>query len=173
MIELILSISANNILGIKGINKLLWDSDVVNRFFRKNTLGSVVVMGNNTFKAVERPLTNRTNIVLSKTIKPGERNGVTYYDNIQNVMSDYPSFYVIGGGEIITAFFPFIDQIKLATISLDIGGREEYIFFPSDAVDEEFYQVQESAIIKDKEKISGLQSSIIFSKWRRDIETLH
>lgn len=172
MIELIVTISANGVVGIRGPNKLLWDTDVTDKFFRKNTLGSVVVMGNNTWKVLGKPLINRTNIVLAHH-RRGERNGVEFFDSIESIMTKFSSFFVIGGGEIFNAFLPFVDEIRLATISIDVGGDQDYIYFPTEIIDEDFFLVKESSIISDIEKTSELKCSIIFSHWKRDITNLH
>ena len=66
LITIIASISANRGLGKN--NQLLWKIPQDLSFFKKVTTGSPIIMGNKTYFSIGRPLPNRLNIVVSRTL---------------------------------------------------------------------------------------------------------
>ena len=66
LITIIAAISANRGLGKN--NQLLWKIPQDLSFFKKVTSGSPIIMGNKTYSSIGRPLPNRLNIVVSKTL---------------------------------------------------------------------------------------------------------
>jgi len=174
MISIITATSVTGIIGIKGVNDLLWHCKKDLEFFKKMTTGKNVVMGNNTFKSLRgNPLPDRLNLVLSRSEEPGNRNGVIYFNNMRDIVSTYESLVVIGGYDIYNLFIPIADEVCISTISLDIQGGQEFIYFPVESMEKEFYMEAESPIITDIDEESGLDISIIISRWNRKIPKLH
>jgi len=60
----IAAMSENRVIG-QG-NKIPWHLPEDFKWFKKMTLGNVVVMGRNTFESLGKPLPNRTNLVLTR-----------------------------------------------------------------------------------------------------------
>lgn len=174
MIEMIAAISVENILGLKGENSLLWDSEIDMQFFREQTEGKIVVMGNNTFMAMNRKaLPNRVNIVLSTTQKPGLFDGVYFFEDYLDVVKEFEDFTVIGGREIYELFFPLADSVIISHIGLSFDPSKDYALFNTDILDTEFYSNYQSAVVQDTDKISGLRFNLSFSKWQRRINEVH
>ncbi|MBS1174694.1 MAG: dfrA [Burkholderiaceae bacterium] len=65
-VTIIAAISQNRGLGKN--NQLLWKIPQDLSFFKKVTSGSPIIMGNKTYYSIGRPLPNRLNIVLSRTL---------------------------------------------------------------------------------------------------------
>jgi hypothetical protein len=63
----IAAMSENRVIGCGG--QIPWHLPEDFRFFRKMTLGNILVMGRRTFQAVGRPLAGRHTIVLSRRFK--------------------------------------------------------------------------------------------------------
>ncbi len=173
MISLITATSLNGVIGVRGTNKLLWNSKVDLDFFKDQTKGQVLVMGNNTFKSLGKPLIDRINIVLSKSEEPGKRDGVIYYDNISEIITNYPSFFVIGGEALYTMFLPIADEIIITTISLDVEDTSNLAYFPLDQMEKEFFMVGESEMFPDTDAYTGVPINLIFSRWHRGIPSIH
>ena len=173
MITMLAAISVTGIIGIRGVNTLLWKSKVDLSLFKDNTNKQVVVMGNNTFKSLRHKLKDRTNIILSKKEEPGTRDGVTYYNNIGDIITNYPNFLVIGGETVYNLFLPVADEIVISTVSLDFEGEGDYAYFPLDGMEKDFYMTNESEMIGDVDEISGLPINLIFTRWKRGVPNVH
>lgn len=61
----IAAMSLNRVIGRDG--RIPWHLPEDFRWFRRTTMGSFVIMGRKTFEHLGRPLSNRTNIVLTRT----------------------------------------------------------------------------------------------------------
>lgn len=173
MITMISAMSVNGIIGLKGANGLLWNSEVEMTFFRKNTIGNTVVMGSKTAETLEKPLIGRTNLVLSRKEPAGERDGFYYYNNMSDIISEYENFIVIGGEDLYNLFIDVADEVILTTLSIEFKGDSNYAYFPRDELEKNFFVVFESNMVTDVDKTSGLPINLIFSRWHRDIKRLH
>ena len=173
MITLLAATSVTGIIGVRGVNTLLWKSKIDLALFKSNTENQTVVMGNNTFKSIRHPLTNRINVVLSKTEEPGKREGVIYYNNIGDIITNYETFMVIGGEAIYNLFLPIADEVIISTISLDFKGAVSYAYFPTDLMEKDFSMTNESEVINDVDEISGLPIGLIFTRWKRGVPNVH
>ena len=136
--NIIVAVCKNN--GIGKNNALPWMLKQDLGFFKKKTIGNgnnVVVMGNNTFKSLDKPLPKRKNIVftrknnnelvkinlLSKNFKHDMQNP-TYFNNLKVFenyikLKKYENIWIIGGSEIYQKFLPFVKKIYLTQIYND------------------------------------------------------
>lgn len=123
--KIIVAISQNRVIGKKG--KMPWNYPEDLRFFKEKTSGSIVVMGRKTFESIGKPLPNRKNIVLSKTLIKSP-NIILFrdFDKLLKFLSD-KEYFVIGGETIFRLFIRHIDEIYLTEINRDIDGDR---FFP-------------------------------------------
>lgn len=69
MISIIVAIAGNGAIGRN--NQLLWHISEDLRYFKKVTAGHTVIMGRKTFESIGKPLPNRRNIVVSRTMAAG------------------------------------------------------------------------------------------------------
>lgn len=66
-VSLIVAAAENGVIGKAGT--LPWHLPNDLKYFRNKTRGHVVIMGRKTYESIGRPLTDRRNIVLSKSVK--------------------------------------------------------------------------------------------------------
>jgi dihydrofolate reductase len=111
MITLILACDSK--WGISKDGNIPWYSKKDLSFFRKITTNKIIVMGKKTWESLPiKPLPNRINIVISKTLK-----GDFIYDTPEKVIEKYKNedLVIIGGAEIYKWFF---ENCKIDTIYL-------------------------------------------------------
>src|SRR5882672_11139962 len=60
----IAAMSLNRVIGAE--NKIPWHLPEDFKWFKKMTMGNVVVMGRKTFEGLGKPLANRTNLILTR-----------------------------------------------------------------------------------------------------------
>lgn len=112
-------------------NALLWHIPEDFKHFKDLTSGHAVVMGENTFKSIGRPLPNRTNIVLSLT--PGfAAPGCVIVTSIDEALEktkevEQEEVFIIGGASIYKQFIPLADRLYLTLVE---GEYEADTFFP-------------------------------------------
>jgi len=137
IISLIAGTAKNNVIGYK--NTLPWGmipADMAH--FRKNTLGKPIIMGNNTFKSIGKPLKDRVNIVLSKD--GGEYEGCIFVSSPEDAIKEAEKTgaeeaMIIGGASVYNLFLPKADRIYLTKID---GEFEGDTFFPE--IDENIWK---------------------------------
>lgn len=141
MITLIAAIGANREIGKD--NKLLWDIPEEMRVFIKHTKGKTVLMGRKTFESIgNRPLPNRVNIVISRTMP--ETDGVHVYRSVQDALAEHPDVVVMGGEQIYRECMPLADELILSHVNMSFPDADS--FFPED--DNDLF-VQEDEVLHD------------------------
>jgi dihydrofolate reductase len=125
---IIAAIADNGVIGRD--NELPWDLPEDRRLFRDLTLGHAVIMGRRTFESLNgRPLPQRHNIVVSRTLAP--RSGI-------HICSDFDSALVrarqladkaffIGGEQIYRQSLAIADLMILSRVHGSFAGDT---FFP-------------------------------------------
>jgi len=112
-------------------NKLLWHISEDLQRFKKITSGHPVIMGQKTFESLDRPLPNRTNIVLSfdKSYKPQGAIVVHSLEEAIKIASEKDSeeIFFIGGGQIYAQAIKFADKLYLTLVE---GDYDADTFFP-------------------------------------------
>jgi len=120
--------------GIGKNNKLLWgfgDIPKDMRWFKKHTMGKVIIMGRKTAKSIGRPLLGRISIVLTrdKNYKAPEEYVVVHTrDEALGAAwrRGAPEVVVIGGGEIYRLFMPYISRIYLTIVENVFVGADTF-----------------------------------------------
>lgn len=115
--------------GIGAANDLLWVRDLPAdlQHFKQITTGHPIIMGNNTYKSLGRPLPNRQNIVISRSSDPIE--GFTVVGNLDAAYSaaNDDEVYVIGGGQIYQLALDTVDQLLVTEVDESFAAE---VFFP-------------------------------------------
>jgi dihydrofolate reductase len=127
--SLVVAASTNNVIGKD--NRLLWHLPNDLKFFKNTTWAMPVVMGRKTFEAVGKPLTGRTNIVVTRQ-QNWSAPGVTVVKTLQEAEAaaagtDAKEMFVIGGGQIYRESIDTADKIYLTRIHAKLEGDT---FFP-------------------------------------------
>ena len=102
------------------------------KLFKAHTTGNIVIMGRKTFDSIGRPLPNRRNIVVSKSIREDEKAaGVEYFPDLDHALSAAQEgdgrIFIIGGASI---YHQMIEKADCLYISLVEGDFEGDTYFP-------------------------------------------
>jgi dihydrofolate reductase len=115
MLSIIVAIAKNNAIGKD--NRLLWHIPEDLKYFRQVTSGHAVIMGRKTFESIGKPLPNRRNIVVSRTLPP--QDGITVVPSVaealQHVANETEAF-VIGGGAIYHETLPLAQKLYVTRV---------------------------------------------------------
>jgi len=92
------------------------------KWFKETTLNGTVIMGSRTWESLPfKPLPNRKNIVVSKSIKKlpdeVERLDADILNSRLAYLSREDNVWIIGGAGLITSVLSFVDDIWLRRIS--------------------------------------------------------
>lgn len=95
------------------------------KHFRETTKGAAVIMGRKTYESFpKRPLPDRENLVLSRSIK--ELDGARVFGDIDSLL-DYvktlkSKVFVIGGGDVYKQLAPYCDEALITRLYENMGG---------------------------------------------------
>lgn len=92
-----------------------WQRNAVDlKRFKELTTGNTIIMGSGTWNSnMPKPLPNRRNIVLSKTLKD---NRCEVYNNITDLLMHLrkdEQIFIIGGAKLLWMLHPYITKIYL------------------------------------------------------------
>ena len=115
---MIAAIGKNNALGKD--NDLLWHLPDDFKRFKQLTTGHKIIMGRKTFESFQKPLPNRTHIIITRdpNYNPDLPSCIVVHsieEAIQLVYDDDISF-IIGGGEIYELGMPYADVLEITRI---------------------------------------------------------
>ena len=125
MVSIIVAVAANGVIGDK--NSLLWHISEDLRFFKRTTSGHPVIMGRKTFESLGRPLPNRTNVVISRTIDSIE--GCIVVRSLEEAVALFPAeeeVFVIGGAQIYALALDIADRFYLTRVGHDYEGDTSF-----------------------------------------------
>jgi dihydrofolate reductase len=128
----IAAMASNRVIGRDG--KLPWHLPEDLKFFKKTTLHHAVLMGRKTFESIVavlgKPLPQRQNIVLSRTMTPHE--GVRIIASIDELQKDAAALgdpvYLIGGAQLYESLLDRCAEIYLTQLDHACDGDS---FFPA------------------------------------------
>ena len=128
---LIAGVARNGAIGRD--NQLLWHLPEDLAHFRRQTLGSPVIMGRKTWESLPerfRPLPGRRNVVLTHQADWRAVGAETAPDLATALarLSGEPRAFVIGGAQVYAAALPLADRLMLTVIDRDHEGDA---FFPA------------------------------------------
>jgi len=121
-ISIIAALAKNRVIGIE--NRLPWRLPEDLAHFKALTLGHPILMGRKTFESLGRPLTGRTNIVITRN--PGYRpEGCQVADSIPAAVAlckDADEIFFIGGAELYAQAIPQADRLYLTEVDIEAEG---------------------------------------------------
>ena len=127
LISLIAAMADNGAIGRD--NQLPWRMPDDLKRFKSLTLGKTVLMGRKTFESIGKPLTDRTNLVMTRD--PAFRaDGVIVVHSLGQALGraqDAEELVAIGGAEIYRLLMPFARRLYLTLVHAEIPGDT---FFP-------------------------------------------
>lgn len=127
--------AANRVIGRDGA--LPWHLPEDLKFFRKTTTGHPILMGRKTWESLGRPLPNRRNLILSRTLpdQPGAEV-LRSLDALDALALEGPVF-IIGGAEIYQLLLPRTHEILLTVLTNAVPGDTFFPAFEQDFAFEE------------------------------------
>ena len=142
LVSIIAATSHDGLIGVDG--RLPWHCPADLKWFRTNTVGKAVIMGRKTYESIGKPLPNRRNIVISRTLY--STPDVTVVRSLQDALDLlYPieEAMIIGGGSIYAEALPLATMLYLTRIPDDLcedvdptDSSKELTYFPDVSLDQ-------------------------------------
>ncbi len=128
MFSLIVAYDENKTIGYKG--NIPWHLPEDLKQFKAHTINKRIVMGNNTFKSIGKPLPNRHTIVITKN-KKEDTSDVSYVSDLISFLKENENtneeIMICGGASIYKQALPYCNRLY---ISLVDGKHEGDTYFP-------------------------------------------
>ena len=127
MIKAIVAMNHQRVIGIN--NQLPWHNKEDLHHFKETTLHQAVVMGRKTFESLKKPLSHRTNYVLT-TQADYSFPGIIVIHEIDSLLKQFQyeqDLYVIGGATLYELWLPYCQELIISYIE---GEYEGDAFFP-------------------------------------------
>ena len=80
IISHVVAMSNNNVIGVD--NNLPWNLKADLAHFKEYTLNKIIIMGRKTYESIGRPLPNRTNFIVSRTLN--RVAGANVFNNLED-----------------------------------------------------------------------------------------
>lgn len=128
----IAAMASNRIIGKDGA--LPWHLPEDLKFFRRMTTGHPIVMGRKTWESLGRPLPNRRNLVLSRTLAEALGAEVLPGLDALDALALKGHVYIIGGAAIYELLLPRTDEILLTVLTEPAAGDTSFPAFERDFV---------------------------------------
>jgi dihydrofolate reductase len=140
IISLIAAMDENRVIGRD--NEMPWDIPSDRKRFHAITRGHPVILGRKTFESIGRPLSGRTNIVLTRQ-KDYKVAGCTVVHNLESALAacvGADEVFVCGGEEVFRETISLAHRIYLTIVHEEFEGDA---FFPE--IPDDFTEVERSA----------------------------
>jgi dihydrofolate reductase len=146
-ISAIAAMSKNRVIGKD--NQIPWYLPADLKFFQRTTQGHHVIMGRKNYLSIGKPLSNRTNIVITRN-PFFISSGCIVVHSLEEALTIAHSaheqeVFIIGGGEIYSQALHLLDRIYLTVIDTIVEGD---VFFPEIGASD-WRLVQEEAFSPD------------------------
>ena len=124
-IKAIAAMSENRVIGNRG--DIPWHLPEDFKWFKKTTMGDILVMGRKTYESIGRPLPGRDTYVLSRT--PREIAGVHSFTDLEALdhLKTNQTIWIAGGGEIYKQMLGKCSELYLTRVHRSVAGDT---FFP-------------------------------------------
>ena len=125
-ISIIVAMTNNRVIGKD--NEMPWHLSDDLKNFKKLTLGKTVIMGRLTYDSIGKPLPNRKNIVLSRSLKDKKVNVLSSVEEALDITSSEEEVFIIGGQDIYLQTIKKATKLYITMINSEIEGDK---FFPN------------------------------------------
>ena len=139
MISLIVAYSSNNkVIGVN--NTIPWHIKEDFIHFKNYTTNKTIIMGEQTFLSIGKPLPNRKTIVATQKDFKYEHEDVTITNDLFATLEKYKNtdeeLVVCGGATIYKLALPYVDKMVISEVKKSYDGDA---YFPSF---EEFFELE-------------------------------
>lgn len=122
-------------------NKLLWHIPEDLKYFKRITLGHVVLMGRKTFESIGKPLPGRKNLVLSSNeINVDGIITLKKWDDALLYVEKEKKLFIIGGTEIYNLFIDKVEFVHQTLVFAEFKDADA--FFPIKRLKEDFILIK-------------------------------
>ena len=132
IISHLVAVSNELVIGVD--NDLPWNLKDDLAHFKKYTLNKVIIMGRKTYESIGRPLPNRINYVISRTIK--KIDGAHVFNNLEEAMLSAEKhnknldieneIVIIGGGYLFEETLPILNKLVITKVDCSVAGDVYY-----------------------------------------------
>ena len=131
-ISFVVAFDRNKVIGKNG--GLPWRLPDDMRRVRQVTMGKPLIMGRRTYESIGRPLSGRTNIVLTRdpAFHPEGVLTARTPEEALGLAGSAPEVIVFGGAQVFRQFLPMADRIYLTQVDADVGGDTYFDFNSTD-----------------------------------------
>lgn len=148
-------VAADEQNGIGKQNKLPWHLPKDLAFFKQTTLGKPVIMGKNTWLSLKRPLSGRTNIVLTSSLSSQEvptsviiaKDWKEMLKQVESQENNVDEIFIIGGGKVYHSYLHLTQTIYFTRVHTEVVDADT--FFPK-LTKEEWLLLREEKHLKDE-----------------------
>ena len=126
VLKAIAAASLNRVIGKDGA--LPWRLSEDLKWFKKITSGHAILMGRKTWDSLGRPLPNRRNLVLSRSLEPSDGMEVIRSLDELETLDLSGDVFVIGGGELYEQLLSRCDELYLTSVLMEVPDGDA--FFP-------------------------------------------
>lgn len=125
----IAALTPSRIIGRDG--GLPWHFSEDLKFFKRTTVGHIVLMGRKTYDSIGKPLPGRENWVLTRG---GEIAGVKTLHSTGDIRepSDGRTLFLIGGASLYRELLPRCDELVLTRVQQEFEGDAHFPDFSGD-----------------------------------------
>ena len=147
----IVAVSQNGVIGKGG--ELPWRLPEDLKWFRKITMGHIILMGRKTWESLKGPLPGRQNWVLSRKMKPTE--GIRVFGTIEEALScaSGKTIFVIGGGELYVQTLSLCKELYVTEVMKMISDGDTYFpDFKNDFIQREIMDGNDDFVLRRWER---------------------
>ena len=153
-IKAIAAVSQNGVIGKNGV--LPWRIPGELKWFKKITMGHIMIMGRKTWDSLPGILPGRENWILSSTLKA--KKGIKIFSSFESALNEAGTrtIFIIGGGQIYSSLLPQCSELYITEVQQFI--EEGDAFFPSfekDFIPTETLEENKEFIIKKWKRITS------------------
>ena len=153
-ISIIVAHSRNMAIGKAGT--LVWRLPNDLKRFKKLTTGHPIIMGRRTYQSINRPLPDRTNIVVTRDTNLRIPGCIVVYSVVEAIRKarelDREEVFIIGGAEIYKETLSLADRLYVTVVDMYIDGDA---FFP------EYSNIFTKKISEESGEFEGLKYSYL------------
>ena len=134
IISHVVAMSNNNVIGVD--NNLPWNLKTDLAHFKEYTSNKIIIMGRKTYESIGRPLPNRTNFIVSRTLN--SVTGANVFNNLEDSIKaakelstenhEQSEVVIIGGGYLFRDTISIFNKLVLTRVDCNIEGD---VYYPS------------------------------------------
>lgn len=118
----IVAVSQNGIIGVN--NGIPWKHKADMKRFKELTTGNTIIMGRKTYQSIGRPLPNRRNIVISRTVV--DQEGIETFSSLEAALATVDGkVYFIGGQRIYEEAMGLATKLDVTIVPETIAHSDE------------------------------------------------